>query len=213
MDNLVKRSALGLMMAIIMLCGGGCRENADRLNDQAAKAFLADNHDEALRLFNKALQFDPNHLVTHFYLGMIYGKHGKTDEAIVHLKKAIEANPNYDGTYLLMGEIYLAKGMFDEALQAFNKVVVNNPESAIGHYKLGITCSQMGKPAEAADAFFEAGMLAVFDNNQALALNAYQQLQESGNTQLAFELRDVLIPWFDPANEDAAGARGSRAPQ
>lgn len=209
----MNKALSGLVIAIIVLCGAGCRENADRLNEQAQKAFMAADHEEALRLFNRALTLDPDNLAAHFYLGWIYKMQGRTDEGISELKKAIEIQPDHRGAYNHLGDLYLAKGMLDEALEAFNKAVMLNPESAAGYYKVGIAYRQKGNATEAADAFFEAGLLAVVSNNKDLALNAYTNLKEAGNIQLAAELQGMLSPWFDPANEVVTPPQGSRSQQ
>ena len=213
MDNAVNKSLFGVVIVIILLSGGGCRENAGRLHEKARKAFVAANQEEAIQLFNKVLDMDSNNLAAHFYLGWIYETQGRIDDGITEFGKAIEISPNNEGSYLHLGDLYRAKGMLDESLEAFNKVIILNPDSAAGHYKLGIAYRQKGKSAEAADALFEAGLLAVINNNKDLALNAYKNLNETGNTQLAVELQGVLSPWFDPANEVVTQPQHSQSQQ
>lgn len=208
----MNKSLFGLLIVGMLLGSGGCGENAERLNDRAKKAFMTGDQAEAVSLFGRVLALDPDNMDARFYLGWIYKMQGKTDEAIAEFSKARAIQPNYGGTYNHLGDLYLARGMLDDALEAFKKAVQFRPDAAAVHYKLGIAYRHKGDAAEAADAFFEAGILAVVDDNKDLASNAYQQLQESGNTQLAAELREVLIPWFDPAGAEAAGDRGSRSP-
>jgi tetratricopeptide (TPR) repeat protein len=208
----MNKALFGLLIVSMLLGSGGCGENAARLNARARKAFMAGDQAEAVNLFGRVLALDPNNMDARFYRGCIYKIQGKTDEAIAEFRKAIAIQPDHGGTYNHLGDLYLDRGMLDEALGAYKKAVQFSPDAATGHYKLGIAYRRTGDAAAAADAFFEAGILAVVDNNKDLASHAYQQLQESGNTQLAAELREVLLPWFDPAGAAAAGDLGSRSP-
>jgi tetratricopeptide (TPR) repeat protein len=177
---------------------------------------MAGNQAEAVSLYDRLIALDPGNLEARFYLGWIYKMQGKTDEAITEFKKVIEINPNHPGAYDHLGDLYLGKGMLDEALAAFNKAVTLSPDSAEGYYKLGMAYRHKGRTAEAGYAFFEAGLLAMVNNNKdnkGLALNAYNNLKEAGNTQLAVELQGVLNPWFDPANEVVTQPHHSRSRQ
>ncbi len=100
--------------------------------------------------------------------------------------------------------------MLDEAIEALNKAVILNPDAANAHYQLGIAYRRKGNTAEAAGAFFDAGLLAVVKDNKDLAVNAYINLKEMGNLQLAGELQGVLSPWFDPATEAIKPSAGGR---
>jgi len=210
MNHAVIRILCWMAMAIVVLGSAGCGDEAGRLNKKARKAFMAADQEEAVRLFNRALTLDPGNLTAHFYLGWIYEMQGRVDEGITEFRKAIEAHPNHDGSYVHLGGLYLAKGMLDEAIEAFNKAVILNPDAANAHYNLGIAYRRKGNTAEAAGAFFDAGLLSVVKDNKDLAVNAYINLKEMGNLQLAGELQGVLGPWFDPATEAIKPSAGGR---
>lgn len=203
------------LIAITMLClyGTGCRETAESWNDKAMMAFMAGNQEEAIRCFKQTLALDPTDLKAHFYLGWIYEVQGKLDEGIAEYKKALEINPNHGGTYNRLGGMYLAKGMLDNAVETFKKVAALNPDSETAYYGLGMAYHKQSKCAEAADALFEAGLLAALRNNKGVAFNAYNGIKETGYQQLAEELHEVLGPWFNPANEVTTQPQGSRSKQ
>jgi tetratricopeptide (TPR) repeat protein len=192
-----------MTIVMIFLCITGCGENAGSLNEEAIKAFMADDQEESMRLFNRTLTLDPDNLSAHYYLGWMYKMQGKTDEGIAEFRKTIEIQPTHRSAYNHLGDLYLAKGMLDEAIEAFKKSTAFSLDAATAYYKLGVSYYQMGRHADAADAFFEAGLHAIVSNNKDLAFNAYSRLKETGNQQLALELQGVLSPWFDPANEAA----------
>ncbi|WP_343583088.1 tetratricopeptide repeat protein [Herbaspirillum sp.] len=54
-----------------------------------------DRVDEAMALFNKALELDPRHALTYNNIGAIMHDHGRREEAIPYFKKALEFKPNY----------------------------------------------------------------------------------------------------------------------
>jgi tetratricopeptide (TPR) repeat protein len=207
----VHKLLVGVMIAVIVLCGGGCGENATRIHQKARKAMMAGDQADAERLFNKVLALDPDNLEAHFYLGWIYKIQGRMDKAITEFRKAIAIQPNHGGAYNHLGDLYLAAGKHDDALEAYKKVIILSPDAAAGHYKLANAYRQMGRSVEAADAFFEAGLLAVVADNKDLAVSAYHNLRESGHAQLAIELQGVLSPWFDPANDVTAQMPASRS--
>jgi tetratricopeptide (TPR) repeat protein len=208
----VNKARFGLIVVIVLVCSGGCPENAGRLNSRARKAFMAGDQAESVNLFGRVLALDPDNMDAHFYLGWIYKMQGETDAGIAEFRKAIAIQPNHGGAYNHLGDLYLAKGMLDEARAAYKQGLTFGPAAANAHYKLGIAYGQKGASAEAADAFFDAGILAVVDSNQELALNAYRQLQESGQAAMAVELREILNHWFDPAGEVVTPPQAKRSP-
>jgi tetratricopeptide (TPR) repeat protein len=212
-DGTMNKALFGLLIVSMLLGSGGCGENAARLNDRARKAFMAGDQAEAARLFNRTLTLDPDNAEAHFYLGWIYRMQGKADEAITELKKALAADPDHELAYRNLGDLYLERGMLADAIDAFNRAIAINPYAGMAYYGLSIAYKQQGALTKAADALFEAGLLAVVSSNKDLASNAYKNLLESGNTQLAFELQGVLSPWFDPANEVVTQSQGSRSPR
>ncbi|MBB5392940.1 MULTISPECIES: tetratricopeptide repeat protein [unclassified Herbaspirillum] len=54
-----------------------------------------DRVEEALALFNKALELDPRHALTYNNIGAIMHDHGRREEAIPYFRKALELKPNY----------------------------------------------------------------------------------------------------------------------
>ena len=51
--------------------------------------------DNAISIFNKALDLDPTCAEAHYALGVIYSKKGMNDEALSAYTKAAEINPDY----------------------------------------------------------------------------------------------------------------------
>lgn len=54
-----------------------------------------DQYNEAIALFNKAIDLDPKHALTYNNIGAVMHEYGNSDEAISYLKKALTLKPNY----------------------------------------------------------------------------------------------------------------------
>lgn len=212
-DNTMNKALFGLLIVSMLLGSGGCGENAARLNDRARKAFMAGDQAEAVSLFGRVLELDPDNVDAHLYLGWIYSMQGKVDEAMAEFKKVITAKPDFGLENQNLGDMLLEKGMLVEAIAAFKRAIAINPDAGMAYYGLGIAYKRQAALTEAGDAFFEAGLIAVVVNNKELAVNAYTNLKETGNTQLAVELQGVLSPWFDPANDVVTPPHGGRSQQ
>ncbi|MBP0596989.1 tetratricopeptide repeat protein [Herbaspirillum sp. LeCh32-8] len=73
-----------------------------------------DRVEEALALFEKALQIDPRHALTYNNMGAILHDNGKHEEAIPLFKKAMELKPNYSTAMHNMALSQLLQGNFKE---------------------------------------------------------------------------------------------------
>jgi len=106
--------------------------------------------DEAIALYQKAIEINPEYAGTYYNLGAVYFSKGMLDEAAAELEKAIEINPNYVDAYTSLGVVYINKGMFDEADVLWKKAIEINPEYAGAHYNLGAIYFRKGMLDEAA---------------------------------------------------------------
>lgn len=55
----------------------------------------SNQHDDAIPLFQQAIETDPNCAEAYYALGLMYSKKGMNEEATVQYNKAIEINPDY----------------------------------------------------------------------------------------------------------------------
>jgi len=111
-----------------------------------------DMNDAAVRMYEMALRFDPNHMDSMNNLAMMYFHAGNYDDALELIQKAISVNDNADCEYNL-GSIYLEKNQPEDALQAFLKAVAMRPNDASIFNNMALTYEKLGKKQEAADAW------------------------------------------------------------
>jgi len=101
------------------------------------------DNENAIELFKKALELDPNYALAYAGLGdayaqrvFMFGFPGKwLDSAIEVSEKAISIDPNSAEAYKALGLAYEYKGWFQKALEADRKAVELNPnyKAAVGN--------------------------------------------------------------------------------
>lgn len=85
---------------------------------------------EAIELFSKAVDRDPNFIEAWKSMGMAYQRLMNYDEAIPALKKSIDLNPTYHrsiDTYFNVAQIQYERGEYEEALEYFVDYARKNP--------------------------------------------------------------------------------------
>ena len=86
------------------------------------KFFFSGKYKDAVEIFTKIVEANPNLIAAHYYLAIIYRLQGKTHEAITHIGSFIKINPSIDWLFLEFGFTYLMIKRFAEAIQCFSKV-------------------------------------------------------------------------------------------
>ena len=114
------------------------------------------NLDEALDLFQKALQESADLPTTHYYLALTWEKKGETNKALASYQKALELKPDYAQAHSGLGLLYWRQGNRSKALESFRQAVMSDPDLAEGHYNLGLALAQMGRLQESIHEFGEA---------------------------------------------------------
>jgi Flp pilus assembly protein TadD len=109
-------------------------------------------NDAAVRMYEMALRFDPNHVDSMNNLAMMYFHSGNYDDALDLMQKVVATGDNADSEYNL-GSIYLEKNQPDVALQAFLKAVALRPNDASIFNNMALTYEKLGKKQDAQDAW------------------------------------------------------------
>lgn len=64
----------------------------------------------AIDTYLRALELDPNNLITHYRLGYVYTQSGQLDQAEPHLARALELEPNFPPALAALGYVYRRMG-------------------------------------------------------------------------------------------------------
>jgi tetratricopeptide (TPR) repeat protein len=77
-------------------------------NDHFLQGFhvLRENPDQAIPLFTRAIQLDPNHANAYFFRGIAYSFKKQYEPAFRDIGKAISLSPNNPSYYITRGKIY-----------------------------------------------------------------------------------------------------------
>jgi len=147
---------------------------------------VMDKSDEALALYNKAIELKPDYVDAYNNLANIYGERGKSDEALALYKKVIAENPNYAIAYYNLGVFYNKMGKPEEAVALYKKAIAIDPYYADAYYNLGVFYDRTGKKEDAILLYKKA-----IESDPAYA-DAYSNLANlysgMGKTEEAFAL-------------------------
>lgn len=100
--------------------------NIGAINGMANLALTMGEFDQAISLFNKALELDPLRTVIKVNLAMTLMHANRLDEAEQQLVKALEFNPNFPTAHYRLGLIYLLQGNATKAIEQIQKEVVDD---------------------------------------------------------------------------------------
>ena len=131
--------------------------------------------EQAISLFRKALQLDPQSVRAHFQLGLALTGQKNYAAAIESYQKAIALNPQFPDTFFNLGFIYAVSKDFAKAEEMYTQTVALHPDyldEAL--FNLALVQSKQNKKEQSLANLNRA--LAVNPKNQA-AQNYLKQLQ------------------------------------
>ena len=114
------------------------------------------NFTEATKLYEKILEFNPNHFESNFYLGTLYAQNKNFERASKLINKAIEINPNIPDLHNNLGLIFREMGDLEKASISINKSIQINPGYAAGHSNLGLIYKELNQIEKAEKCFNKA---------------------------------------------------------
>ena len=105
----------------------------------------AGNLDAAERKFRRALAFDPESSVLHFFLAEIFYNRGLGEEALRFLRRSIDLNPANPDAHYLAGFILGDLGRVEEAREANRRAVALNPSLTRAQANLSLESRQAAR--------------------------------------------------------------------
>ncbi|MFV1957127.1 MAG: tetratricopeptide repeat protein, partial [bacterium] len=107
----------------------------------------------AEKFMKKALSLDPKSALASYNLGNILRESGKTEEAIGAYRRALQLNPRYIESANNLANIYFKGRNFSEAIKYYRQALFIDPTFAMSYYNIGLAQAQLGRSAEAIEAF------------------------------------------------------------
>lgn len=138
--------------------------------DLARKLQEKKQYAEALKLYEKILEYDPDNIIALFDLAVDNIEHGKIEIAESRLNKVLLQQPKHGGALACMGTIRLDQGRREEALRLAEKSLAANPNHAV-LIRLSVLYRNAGMLDRAKDLIYAAIKLKPDD------IGAYYTLQ------------------------------------
>jgi len=108
---------------------------------------------DAVLLYQKILQYQPEHIQAHQKLAFLRYQLHQVDEAIVHYKVLVQLQPDSFIVHYNLGLALVDKGQFNEAVEHYQQALRIQPDLAQIYNSLGVALLQSGKVEEAIKHF------------------------------------------------------------
>jgi serine/threonine protein kinase/Tfp pilus assembly protein PilF len=106
------------------------------------------DNDKAIKEYNKVLELDPNHGLTHNQLGYIYIDRGDYSKAVEHFKKYVSINPGEPNPLDSLADVYFRMGKLDEAISKYKDAIVFRSDYSSANFGLGYIYAMKEEYAE-----------------------------------------------------------------
>jgi len=133
-----------------------------RLNmDQGLQLFNQGEYEQALTVFNTALELDDQQPALWANVGNAYSKLNQHEQAVEAYQKALDLAPEDPTLYQNLGGLYASMGDSEKARELYQKAVslsaYGDPrDAAVNYYNMGVTFINSGKTEEAIEALTKA---------------------------------------------------------
>jgi len=116
----------------------------------------ADNYEDKLRLYDKALNLDPMYLDAWLRKGFVLDRIGRSAEALTCYNKALEIDPDHLGIKCLKGFAYNNLKDFEKAIECYDEVLQVNSDDVFSWYQKGSVLENLGRYGEAMKSYERA---------------------------------------------------------
>jgi len=101
--------------------------------------------DEAIMLYQKAIEIKPDYDMAYYNLGNIFREKGNSNDAESCYQKTLQINPNHEWAHFNLGIISKEKGQLTKAIDHYRKTLQLNPNIEEAHFNLGIIFQEKGQ--------------------------------------------------------------------
>lgn len=106
-------------------------------------------HDEAIAIYLKVLEHEPDHAAAHINLGTLYYNHHDFPSAEKHYRLAIQHDPRYALAYFDLGNVLDETERVQDSIAAYRTAIQLAPTYADAHYNLALALERTGQPRQA----------------------------------------------------------------
>ena len=174
------------------------RTNPMLLNALAQNYESLGRYDEAIVIYQEAIDLDPQFASFHYKLGNIYRAQQRYTEAEIAYESAIKLAPQHSRIYYEMGIMYFQQRLYYKAEAAYSKAIELNPQYANPYHKLGNVSLVQGRYVEAETAYRKAISLDSLIEYPSIGFKDFEQKQITGE-EAVYRTAITLEPTFAPA--------------
>jgi len=116
---------------------------------KAGIVYMRGHKEEAVRLYTKAIEINPNFVQAYYNRGIAYNDIREYFKAISDFTKAIEINPDYAEAYYNRGVAYIDMINYSQAISDFTKAIELNPNDADAYVWRGFAFDKKGNNYQA----------------------------------------------------------------
>jgi tetratricopeptide (TPR) repeat protein len=181
-------------------------EQSERLDTRGVVEFHAARYAEALKLFDQAVQADPDDPYACYYRGMTRGRLGDYAAAVEDLRAALAKKPDLKQAPLELGVALVQTGAYRDAIPWLEQAQQSSDAAAQASLFVGIAHLRLGETAAARAALIRA---AATDSSLEVPARYYQGVADYLDGQLAaaeghFSYVASINPSSDMGREAAA---------
>ncbi len=173
----------------------------------AHQHYAAGNPQQAANLLHQALQIDPAHPESVYFLAVLFEQDNQLDHALAYYEQVHALRPTWPGPCTGIGNVLRAQGKIDQAIAMQKRAVELQPKFVPGWLNLGSAFESAHKPAEALAAYDRALQLepshAMAWYNRGVALRTLCRFEESAD---ACRRSIALNPNYAPAHNNLGTA-------
>jgi tetratricopeptide (TPR) repeat protein len=111
------------------------------------------NYSDSETLWKMTIARNPDCLLAHDNLGIIFKEKGQIYEAVNQYQEAIRLNPDYAGAYYNKGIAYSKLGQYQLAIESYNEAIRRTPDNAFYYNNRGSAYYKLGQYQRAFDDF------------------------------------------------------------
>jgi tetratricopeptide (TPR) repeat protein len=104
---------------------------------------------EAIAVYLKVLDMDPQHAAAHINLGTLYYNRHEYGLAEKHYRSAIQIDPRYALAYFDLGNVLDETGRIEEAINTYKSAIQLAPTYADAHYNIALAYEKVREPRKA----------------------------------------------------------------
>ncbi len=134
---------------------------AQQLMLQGSQAFQSGQHEEALRLFDQALQADPGYSDPYIGRASVFQATGQADKMLEECERGIAIKSDYGPLYSTRAVAYGMLGQNARALQDFTRAIELDPKNTFYYINRAKTYIRMEVFEQAAEDFGRAAQVEI----------------------------------------------------